>query len=130
MYYLCDALVWTSVFDDLGVDCHIDAQRSYSVEHVLSVVRRIRPYRSVAALGENDFLFQSYLITHLVFVASSWGGSSWGALPLLRALFADELVYLLGHTATAIAMNDPEVLASAWVSWCTCFSAYHVGYYS
>ena len=55
-------------------------------------------------------LFQAYLVTHLVFVASSWGGTSWGALPLPRTLFAEELVFLSGNVSTVLEMNDPELV--------------------
>ena len=53
---------------------------------------------------------QAYLVTHLVFVASSWGGTSWGALPLPRTLFAEEFLFLLGSVSTVMEMNDTELI--------------------
>ncbi len=98
------------MFDDLGVECRATGDRAYRIEDILILVRQLRPYIGVSQCGESDFRFQSYLITHLLFVVASWGGSSWGAHPLPRAVLADEFVFLLGNISTAIELQDPELV--------------------
>ena len=70
----------------------------------------LRPYRSLEALGEAQFRFQVYFVTHLVFVVSGWGGRGWGARPVSRAVCAEEWLFLYANLQTCVALQDVELV--------------------
>jgi hypothetical protein len=99
-----EALVWTSVFNEVGVHMR-GSDAACRKEDVLSLMRQIRPYRALDEIGRGVFKDQCYFVTHLLFILSRWG-----AFTLERALFAEELAFLAANLDTLIALDDPELV--------------------
>jgi hypothetical protein len=53
-----------------------------------------------------SLLSQCYFVTHLLYVCSDWG-----AQPLSRALFAEELCFIIRYTPQVLRLKDPELVA-------------------
>jgi hypothetical protein len=49
---------------------------------------------------------QCYFVTHLLYVFSDWG-----AQPLCRSLFVEELCFLLRYMPQVLRLKDPELVA-------------------
>jgi len=104
--YLCESLVWTSVFRELGIAPVVTADAAVNFEHVLALMKFIRPYRSLEERGANSYKLQCYFITHLTFVLTKWG-----ACPLLpRDLFLEEYLFLASNMDVVIRWKDPELV--------------------
>jgi hypothetical protein len=71
--FLCESLVWISLFRDLGIHPIVTADASVQFEHLLDLIKLMRPYRSLESRGYDSFRLQVYFITHLTFVLSQWG---------------------------------------------------------
>jgi hypothetical protein len=52
----------------------------------------------------HSFTTQGYFVTHLLYCASDWG-----AYPLRRELWLEELRFMLDYMWAAIQLNDPEL---------------------
>ena len=64
---LSNALIYTFFANRVGVE--LGAPYEAFFEHVAA----LRPYRGPAAIGEQPYLDQCYLITHIVFTLTNWG---------------------------------------------------------
>jgi len=64
---LSNALIYTFFANRVGVTLGAPYQAFF--EHVAA----LRPYRGPAAIGEQPYLDQCYLITHIVFTLTNWG---------------------------------------------------------
>ena len=102
---LTEAVVWTSVFGDIGMNPIQAGDGSCSHEQVLSILKFIRPYRSLPTLGKHNYEWQCYFITHLIFVLSSWA-----AYRLDVGLVLEEYVFLLTNMDVVIKLDDPELV--------------------
>jgi len=102
---MCEALVWTSVFEDIGITVEA-ADGSCTLSDQLQLINKIRPYRSVEEIGKDSFQLQCYYITHMTFILSGWGAA------VLRPtnLFLEELIFLHSNMDVVIKMKDPELV--------------------
>jgi len=71
--HLTESLVWTSLFRELGIDPVPCADASVRFEHMLGLIKVMRPYRSLDERGYDSFRLQLYFLTHLTFVLTKWG---------------------------------------------------------
>jgi hypothetical protein len=62
---VCDALVWSSVFADLGLES-IGASHFTLFQVLKHVACNLRPYKSLEELGEAQFRFQWYFFGHRI----------------------------------------------------------------
>ena len=110
---LCESLVWTSVYRDVGVSPLECSNAACYLDSSLRFIRHVRPYRSLRELGADLFRFQCYLVTHLTFVLStsdSRAGCSWYAHLLDRRLLLEEWLFLHANLDAVIHMGDPELV--------------------
>ena len=70
---MCESLVWTSLFRELRIAPVVLADASVSFEHMLNLMKLIRPYRSLDERGLDSYKLQCYFLTHLTFVLTKWG---------------------------------------------------------
>mmetsp|Transcript_4878 Transcript_4878/g.11671 ORF Transcript_4878/g.11671 Transcript_4878/m.11671 type:complete len:1428 (-) Transcript_4878:198-4481(-) len=103
---MCEATVWTSVFEDIGVPVSA-CDGVAKLIHVLPLVKLLRPYRSLPQLGRDLFRLQCYFITHLIFILGAWGRRS---LKPNRILLLEECSFLCLNLETVIRMKDPELV--------------------
>jgi len=104
--HLTESLVWTSLFRELGIDPVPCADAHVRFEHMLGLIKTMRPYRSLDERGYDSFRLQLYFLTHLTFVLTKWG-----ACPLKhRLLFVEEYLFLLSNLDVCIAMQDAELV--------------------
>lgn len=89
---MMEALVWSSLFQELGIDPMQCADGSCALEDVLGLLKHIRPYPGLTELGWDSFRLQTYLLTHLIFVLTNWGAKS--LLPD-RLLLLEEYIFLM-----------------------------------
>ncbi len=102
---LVEALVWSSVFADIGMDPLQAGDGSCCVEDVLALMKRVRPYQSLQAIGKHNYEWQGYFITHLLFVLSAWAAAS-----LDPRFVLEEFVFLLTNVDVVIKLDDPELV--------------------
>ena len=76
------------------------------VQHVIKLMKKIRPYQSLEKLGVSAYQLQGYFITHLMFILTNWGAVCLKE----RSLFAEELTFLLTNMKVVMEMNDPELV--------------------
>ena len=76
------------------------------VDDVLSLLPRIRPYRSLVALDLVAFTAQCYFVTHLVLVLSRWGRVRLEP----RSAYAEEYLFLAAHVRVVAWLDDPELV--------------------
>ena len=110
---LCESLVWTSVYRDVGVYPLECSNATCYLDNSLRFIRHCRPYRALQQMGADQFRFQCYLITHLTFVLSTSAdsaGSSWYSHELDRRLLMEEWLFLSANVDTVIQMDDPELV--------------------
>ena len=110
---LCESLVWTSVYRDVGVYPLETSNATCYLDSSLRFIRHVRPYRSLRHMGTDQFRFQCYLVTHLTFVlstASASAGSAWYTHTLDRRLLLEEWLFLSSNVDTLIGLDDPELV--------------------
>ena len=104
---LAAALVWPSLFHDLGLNpVAVEGTVQVSLTDLMELMPLIRPYRSLVALGLGAFTLQCYFVTHLVFVQSRWGRVR--LTP--RSLYCEELIFLSANMRVVMWLNDPELV--------------------
>lgn len=94
---LSEALVWTSIFSELGCPV-VTGNGGCTLDRVFRLLPLLRPYPSLAETGRDQFILMSYFVTHLIFVASGWG-----AVQLERTDFVEEFIFL--HASMPQVMN-------------------------
>eukprot|EP00494_Astrolonche_serrata_P014474 UN14606 len=66
------SFIWSSILYDLNY-----IKSDIGMETMISWLPSIRPYKSKEKIGERSFIYQVYLVSHLLFIASSssvcWG---------------------------------------------------------
>jgi hypothetical protein len=103
---MCEAVVWTNVFREIGLAPMHTSDTSASINDVFKLIRQLRPYQSLRRLGRDSYQSQCYFITHLTFILSGWG-----AIKLVpRSLFIEEYLFLTSNMDVVIAMKDPELV--------------------
>ena len=102
---LREALVWTSVFADIGIAPVSTADGSGTVEDVIRIIKRARDYYNATRIGQSAFIMQMYFITHFIFIMSAWG-----AVRLDANTFAEELIVLYNTLADVIRIADAELV--------------------
>ena len=110
---LCESLVWTSVYRDVGVHPMETSNATCYLDSSLRFIRQVRPYRALREMGADLFRFQCYLVTHLTFVlstSSSAAGSSWYSHQLDRRLLLEEWLFLQANVDAVIQLDDPELV--------------------
>mmetsp|Transcript_3775 Transcript_3775/g.11170 ORF Transcript_3775/g.11170 Transcript_3775/m.11170 type:complete len:661 (-) Transcript_3775:184-2166(-) len=100
---LTDALVWSHLFEELGVPL-ICNNANVSFVDVASVLPLVRVYQRIDELGHDFFRLQCYFVTHFIYVMSDWGRHM-----LQRSLFEEELVFMVSNLHQVISMKDPEL---------------------
>ena len=104
--FLCESLVWTSLFSELGLNPVQTADAEVSFECILRLIKCMRPYRSLETRGIDSFKLQCYFLTHLTFVLTKWG-----ACPMQpRTLFVEEYLFLMANMDVVIRMDDAELV--------------------
>ena len=103
---MCEAVVWTSVFEDIGVPIST-CDGVAKLTHVLPLVKHLRPYRGIGTLGKDLFKLQCYFITHLAFILGAWGKR---CVRAQRLMLAEEFTFLCLNVDTVIRMKDPELV--------------------
>jgi len=101
---MCEALVWTSVFEDVSIPVEA-ADGSVTMRDQLKLVKKVRPYKSMAELGKDAYLLEVYYLTHMMFILSGWGA----ACLQPRWLFVEEYIFLEAQMDVAIKMKDAEL---------------------
>ena len=115
---LCESLVWTSVYRDVGVYPLEASNAACYLDSSLRFIQHVRPYQSLRAMGADLFRFQCYLITHLTFVLStsaaqplpSSSSSCWYSCSLERRVLLEEWLFLSANMDTVIGLADPELV--------------------
>eukprot|EP00808_Paulinella_micropora_P018394 g32537.t1 len=102
---LTEAVVWTSVFQDIGLDPLNTATGQYNLNEVLKMARHVRPYQSLVTLGWDSYLVQGYFLTHLLFIMSHWGRSR-----LCRSDFPEECIFLHTNLPLVVKLRDCELV--------------------
>ena len=103
---LTEALVWTSVFRDVGIAPVALGDAAVGLADVLALMPRIRPYRSLESCGAGSFTLQCYFVTHLVFVLSQWGRVRLEP----RSRYCEEYLFLAANLRVVIWLADPELV--------------------
>lgn len=104
--FLCESLVWTSLFRELGLNPVQTADAEVSFECILRLIKCMRPYRSLEDRGIDSFKLQCYFLTHLTFVLTKWGACAMQP----RSLFIEEYLFLLANMDVVIRMDDAELV--------------------
>jgi len=103
---MCEAVVWTSVFEDIGVPLEACDGMAVLVD-VLPLIKHLRPYKGISLLGRDLYRLQCYFITHLAYILGGWGRINCKAQ---REMLNEEIVFLLLNMDTVIRMKDPELV--------------------
>eukprot|EP01083_Nonionella_stella_P197431 725850_1 len=112
---MCAAMIWMSVFEDVGVRFRT-ADGESSLRDVMEFLPDLRPYRSVQRIGLCMFRFQCYFVTHLVFIAANTqcisGGKQncWSDVRLDPFLFVEEFLFLATNLHDVLNLKDPELV--------------------
>lgn len=101
---LNDALIWTYIFADVGIDLLCGRKRA-SLEDVLRLLPLARSYQRIDELGDHTFVWQCYFVTHLIYVFSDWGQHK-----LSRQLFSEEFEFMISNMELVIRLDDPELV--------------------
>jgi hypothetical protein len=104
--FLCESLVWTSVFRELKIAPMHMADARVSLENVLGLMKHIRPYQSLETRGANSYKLQCYFITHLTFILTRWGAVAMTP----RQSFVEEYIFLISNMDVVIKWKDPELV--------------------
>jgi hypothetical protein len=100
---LTDALVWSYLFEEIGVPL-ICNNADVSFVDVVTILPAVRAYQRIDELGHDFFRLQSYFVTHFIYVMSDWGRHT-----LRRELFEEEFVFIASNLTQVIFMEDPEL---------------------
>ena len=106
---LCESIVWTSVYRDVGLHPLQCCDAAVFMDAPLRFVRQVRPYRALRELSGDQFRFQCYLVTHLIFITSTHD-ACWYAAQLSRRTFLEEFLFLHANVDVVLAMDDPELV--------------------
>lgn len=104
--FLCESLVWVSLFKELGIEPVQTADATVTLDHILGLMKTIRPYRSLETAGTDSYKLQCYFITHLTFIMTGWGSVAMQP----RELFVEEYLFLLANMDVVIKVKDPELV--------------------
>lgn len=102
---VCEAVVWSSVFAELGVPVRA-ADGRCSVGDVLRILPALRPYGNRRQMGRDSYQLMCYFVTHLVFVLTGWGAAR---VDVRRAL-AEEYLFLLTNMSSVVELGDAELV--------------------
>lgn len=100
---LTDALVWSYLFEEIGVPL-VCNNADVSFVDVVTILPAVRAYQRIDELGHDFFRLQCYFVTHFIYVMSDWGRHT-----LRRELFEEELVFIASNLTQVIFMEDPEL---------------------
>lgn len=100
---LTEAMVWTSLFAELGC-----AVKTCTLDQVFRFIPLLRPYGTFQFQGRDSYILMCYFITHLVYVASGWGAVCLG--PHWR-YFVEERLFLRANMNVVVeTLKDPELV--------------------
>jgi hypothetical protein len=107
---LTDAVVWTYLFEDIGISvrCASGGQSTQSAVFLGDVARFLpiaRNYQPVDELGHDFYRLQCYFLTHFVYALTDWGRHQ-----LRRELFWEEFSFLSEQMRQVIILEDPELV--------------------
>lgn len=100
---LTDGIVWLYVARELGIELKMHTGL-VTLDDMLPILSKVRDYQAPDDAGLDFFRLQGYFVTHLLYCASDWG-----AYPLRRELWLEELRFMLDYMWAAIQLNDPEL---------------------
>lgn len=100
---LTDALVWSYLFKEIDVPLMCN-NTDVSFTDVVAILPAVRSYKRVDELGHDFFRLQCYFVTHFIYVMSDWGRHQ-----IQRALFEEELKFIVTNLTQVILMEDPEL---------------------
>jgi hypothetical protein len=106
---LTDALCWAYLFECIGLDVDMHAERADSLAKIVRLLPTVRAYHVLGELGEDFYKWQCYFITHLVYAFSDYGQHA-----LRRQLFAEEFEFM----ATQLVVLVVELQVSSGNFWC------------
>jgi hypothetical protein len=86
---LTDALCWAYLFECVGLDVDLHAEKADSLAKIVRLLPTARNYNVLNELGEDFYKWQCYFITHLVYAFSDYGQHA-----LRRQLFAEEFEFM------------------------------------
>ena len=95
---LCDAMVWMSVFEHVGLSAF--ASRRLGVQQMVLLHRQ----GYVEHQDQRQWEWTSYLVTHVVYILSDWGTRS------AQESCRGEVVYILDNLPRALAEEDLELV--------------------
>jgi len=101
---LTDALVWTYLFEEIGLPLLCNNSR-VSFLDVVAILPVVRTYQRIDELGHDFFRLQCYFVTHYIYVLSDWGRHM-----VHRELFEEEFLFLLLNLGQVTSMEDPELI--------------------